>query len=90
MTRFPLLKDRRCDVFFLLTKIATEMEIIDDQYSDRQILSVMLSVKCFPTNCVSYTDGINPLVKLFIGVVILKYIFIHNSSLFRLLLYFHD
>jgi hypothetical protein len=36
---------------------------------DRRILSVMLSVKMLPTNCVSYTDGINPSVKLFNGVV---------------------
>jgi hypothetical protein len=45
------------------------MGITDDQYSGRRIPSVMLSVKMLPMNCVSYTDGINLLVKLFNGVV---------------------
>jgi hypothetical protein len=55
--------------FFLLTEVATKMGITDDQYSGRRIPSVMLSVKMLPMNCVSYTDGINLLVKLFNGVV---------------------
>jgi hypothetical protein len=46
------------------------MEITDDQYFDRQIPSVRPSVKILPTNCVSYTDRMHPLVKLFNGVVI--------------------
>jgi len=55
--------------FFFLTEVATERGIIDDQYSNRRILSVMPSVKMLPTNVLSYTDGMNPSVKLFNGVV---------------------
>jgi hypothetical protein len=55
--------------FFFPTEVAIEMGITDDQYSNKQILSVMQSVKCFPTNCMSYTDEINPSVKLFNGVL---------------------
>jgi hypothetical protein len=52
-----------------------ERGITDDQYSDRRIMSVMLSVKMLPMNFLSYTDGMNPSVKLFNGVVsITKYI----------------
>jgi len=39
--------------------------ITDDQYSNRRIPSV----KMLPMNCVSYTDGMNPSVKLFYGIV---------------------
>jgi hypothetical protein len=56
-------------MFFFPTEVATKIEITNDQYSNRRIPSVMLSVKNFPMNCVSYTDGINPSVKLFNGVV---------------------
>jgi hypothetical protein len=45
------------------------MKITDDQYSERHISSVMLSVKIFQMNFVSYTDKINTSVKLFNGVV---------------------
>jgi hypothetical protein len=46
------------------------MGITNDQFFDRQISSVMLSVKNFSTNCVSYTNRIIiPSVKLFNGVV---------------------
>jgi hypothetical protein len=62
--------------FFLFpTKGAMERGITDDQYSDRRIMSVMLSVKMLPMSFLSYTDGINPSVKLFNGVVsITKYL----------------
>jgi hypothetical protein len=56
-------------VFFLPTKIAMKIKITDDQYFDRLIPSMMLPVKILPINCVSYTDGINPLIKLFNGIV---------------------
>ena len=55
--------------FFLPRKVAMEMKITDDQYFDRRISSVMLSVKILLTNCVFYTDRINPSIKLFNGVV---------------------
>jgi hypothetical protein len=56
--------------FFLFpTEVATERRITDDQYSNRRILSVMPSVKMLPTNVLSYTDGMNPSVKLFNSVV---------------------
>jgi len=55
--------------FFFSTEVATERGITDDQYSNRRILSVMPSVKMLPTNVLSYTDGMNPSVKLFNGVV---------------------
>ena len=50
---------------FFPTEVAMERGITDDQYFDRRILSV----KMLPTNCVPYTDGMNPSVKLFKGVV---------------------
>jgi hypothetical protein len=53
---------RRCEV-------ATEMGITDDQYSDRHVPLVMLSVKMLPMNCVFYTNRMHPSVKLFNGVV---------------------
>jgi hypothetical protein len=46
-----------------------EWEITDDKYSDEQIPSVRPSVKILPTNCIPYTDRMNPCVKLFNGVV---------------------
>jgi len=60
--------------FFLFpTKLATEQGILYDQYSDRRILSVKLSVKILPMNSVSSTDGINSSVKLFNGVVFIDF-----------------
>jgi len=57
-------------VFFLFpTESVTEQGITDDHYSDGQIPSVRQSVKMLPMNCVPYTDGINPSVKQFNGVV---------------------
>jgi hypothetical protein len=56
--------------FFFPTELATEREITDDRYSNGRIPSVMPSVRILLKNCVPYTDGINPLVKLFNGVVI--------------------
>jgi len=50
-------------------KVAMKIKITDDQYFDRLIPSMMLSVKILPTNCVSYTDGINSLIKLFNDIV---------------------
>jgi len=46
-----------------------EQRITDDQYSGRRIPSVMPSVKMLPTNCVSYTNRMNPSIKLFNGVM---------------------
>jgi hypothetical protein len=66
---------------FFFKEVATEMGITDNQYSDRWISSVMLSVKTFPTNYVSYTDGIISSVKLFNGVV--KFTPNHNNVFFR-------
>ena len=50
---------------FLPTNAAMEMGITDDYYSERRIPSENF----LPINCVSYTDKINPSVKLFNGVV---------------------
>ena len=50
-----------------LTKLATEWKITDDQYFDGRILSV----KMLPTVCVPHTDGMNPSIKLFDGVVLI-------------------
>jgi hypothetical protein len=56
--------------FFLFpTELATEQGITDDQYFNGQISSVRLSVKILLTNCVPYTDEMNPSVKLFNGIV---------------------
>jgi hypothetical protein len=68
-------------VFFFLKEVVIEMGITDDQYSDRWISSVMLSVKTFPTNYVSYTDEIIPSVKLFNSVV--EFTPNHNNVFFR-------
>ena len=54
-------------LFFLLTELTIEWEIIDDQNPDRQILLVRPSVIFLLTILVPYTDGPNPLVKLFNG-----------------------
>jgi hypothetical protein len=45
------------------------MGITDNQYSDRLIISMMLSVKILLINCMSYTDRNNLSVKLFNGIV---------------------
>jgi len=69
LARFAVCKT--VDVFFFFsTKVGTGRGITNDRYFDRRILSVMLSVRILPTNCVSYTDGINLSVKLFNGVVV--------------------
>jgi len=62
---------------FFSTEVATEMGITDNQYSNRWIPSVMLSVKKILMNCVSYTNGNNLSVKLFNGVVQST---LHNSK----------
>jgi len=56
--------------FFFPAEVATKMGITDDQYSDRLIPSARPSVKMLLTNCVSYTDGMHPSVKLLNGVVL--------------------
>jgi hypothetical protein len=53
--------------FLFLIELATERGITDDQ--DGRIPSVMPLVRILPTNCMPYTDGMNPSVKLFNGVV---------------------
>jgi hypothetical protein len=53
------------DFFLFSIELATEKEITNDQYSDGRIRSV----KILPTNCVSYTNGMNLSVKSFNGVV---------------------
>ena len=64
LARFAVCKT--VGVFFLFsTELATEREITDDQYSDGRIRSV----KILPTNCVPYTNGMNPSVKPFNGVM---------------------
>ena len=55
--------------FLFSIESATEWGITDHQYYDKRIPSVRLSVKMLPTDCVPYTDRINPSVKLFNGVV---------------------
>jgi hypothetical protein len=67
LARFPLLYDCWCLFFIILfpTESTTERRITDDQYSDRRIPSVNI----LPTSCVYYTNGMNPSVKLFNGVV---------------------
>ena len=62
-------EDRRWLVFLFPIESATEWGITDHQYYDKRIPSVRLSVKMLPTDCVPYTDRINPSVKLFNGVV---------------------
>jgi len=57
--------------FIFLTESVTERGITDDQYSNGWIPSVRPLVKILPTDCVPYTDGINPSVKLFNGVVLI-------------------
>jgi len=57
-------------VFFLFaTDLATEIEVIDDWYTDRRVLSVRSSVIISPTDFILVTDGINPSVKLVNSVV---------------------
>jgi hypothetical protein len=56
-------------VFLFPTALEMEWKIIDDQYSDGRILLVRPSIKMLPTVCMPHTDGMNPSVKLFNGVV---------------------
>jgi len=56
-------------VFLFPTESAMKWEITDDQYSDERISLVRPLGKMLPMDFVPYTDGINPLVKLFNGVV---------------------
>jgi hypothetical protein len=60
---------RRWLVFLFPIESATEWEITEDQYFDGQIPSVRPSGKMLMTDFVPYTNGINPSVKLFNGVV---------------------
>jgi len=64
---------RRWVVFFIWTELATEMGFIDDCYTDRSVLSVSSSVLFSPTDCIAFTDGMIPSVKL--DNVVVNYIF---------------
>lgn len=44
-------------------------EITDDQYFDVRIPLVRPSIKMLPMVCVPHTDGMNPSVKMFYGVM---------------------
>jgi len=55
--------------FLFLIELATKRGITDDQYSDGRIPLVVPSIKMLPMNCVSYTDRMHPLVKLFNSIV---------------------
>ena len=67
--RSPYVRPSVFGFFLFPIELATERGITDDQYSDGQISSVRSSGKILPMNCVSYTNRINLLVKLFNGVV---------------------
>jgi len=60
---------RRWVFFLFATKLATEMGVTDDYYTDGPRPSVRPSVIIAPTEFISVTDGISPSVKLFNGVV---------------------
>jgi len=67
LARFAVCKTVGVWFFLFPTKLATERGITDDQ--DGRIPSVMPLVRILPKNCMPYTDGMNPSVKLFNGVV---------------------
>jgi len=67
LARFAVCKTVGVWFFLFPIELATERGITDDQ--DRRIPSVMPLVRILPTNCMPYTDGMNPSVKLFNGVV---------------------
>ena len=55
--------------FFITNKNGDGIIITDAHDADRINPSEIPSVKLLPTVCVPYTDGINPSVKLYNGVV---------------------
>jgi hypothetical protein len=55
---------RRWVVFLFATELATEMGFTDDCYTDGTLPSVSPSVLFSPTDCIAFTDGIIPSVKL--------------------------
>jgi hypothetical protein len=57
-------------VFFITDRNGDGIRITDAHDSDGINLSKIPSVIILPTVCVPYTDGINPSVKLYNGVVI--------------------
>jgi hypothetical protein len=59
-------------VFFITDRNGDGIIITDAYDADGLNPSEILSVKLLPTVCVPYTDGINPSVKLYNGVVIKK------------------
>jgi len=54
-----------------VTELATEMGFTDDCYTDGTLPSVRPSVLFSPTDCIAFTDGIIPSVKLDNVVVLL-------------------
>jgi len=57
------------DVFLFKIKLATEIGVTDDYYTDGRGPSVRPSVIIAPTEFISVTDGISPSIKLFNGGV---------------------
>jgi hypothetical protein len=56
-------------VFLFSIELAKERKITDNQNSDGRVPSVGLLGNILPMNCMSYTNGINLCIKLFIDVV---------------------
>ena len=69
LPRFAVCKTVGGWFFLFPIESATEWEITEDQYFDGQIPSVRPLGKMLVTDFVPYTNGINPSVKLFNGVV---------------------
>jgi hypothetical protein len=63
-------------VFLFATELATEMGVTDYYYTDGHVPSVRPSVIISQKEFIFVTDGISLSVKLFNGVVFLKYILI--------------
>jgi len=77
---------RRWVVFFLFaTELTTEMGFTDDCFTDGSVPSVSPSVLFSPTDCIAFTDGIIPSVKLDNVVVIFLITLFMNSWLIRIL-----
>jgi hypothetical protein len=71
---------RRWVVFFLFaTELTTEMGFTDDCFTDGSVPSVSPSVLFSPTDCIAFTDGIIPSVKLDNVVVIFLITLFMNS-----------
>jgi hypothetical protein len=63
---------RRYFCFFITDKKGDGIRITDAHDSDRFVSSEIPLVIILPTVCVPYTDGINPSVKLYNGIVEVK------------------